>query len=183
MVSEFLDDFPPPFFNGKTDDFSKWERKYQLWDQITDVTETKRGSLVVLNLDGETQDTILEMISLEDLRQQHGADKVVKKLKELFKEDEAITAFKFFEDLNQFKRPLGMSITIFCCEFLKRLLRVKNSGTSICESVAALKLLRSANIFPEDERLIYATLTDLNVNTMMSQLKKVMGCDVPQTDG
>ena len=56
MDSEFSDEVPPPF-NGKTDDFLKWERKYRLWKNITDVDKTKLGSLVVLNLD---DDTLLE---------------------------------------------------------------------------------------------------------------------------
>ena len=96
----------------------------------------------------------------------------------MFKEDEATTAFKYFEDFTQFKRPKGMPINFFCGEFLKRLLRVKNSGTLICESVAALKLLRSSNIATADERLIYATVSDLTVSNMMTQLKKVMGCSL-----
>ena len=75
-----------------------------------------------------------------------------------------------------------MPINFFCGEFLKRLLRVKNSGTLICESVAALKLLRSSNIATADERLIYATVSDLTVSNMMTQLKKVMGWDVNYRD-
>ena len=85
MVSEFLDEFPPPFFNGKTDDFLRWERKYKLWNQITDVSETKRGSLLVLNLDDDTQDTILELITSDEIKQPNGAEKVIKNCQKCLK--------------------------------------------------------------------------------------------------
>ena len=44
-----------------------------------------------------------------------------------------------------------------------------------------MKLLKSANVCPEDERIIYVTVGDLNVANIISQLKKVMGYDFTQT--
>ena len=62
MTSELSYKYPP-HFNAKTVDFSTWKRKYQLWKYVTDVDETKQGSLVVLNLDDDTQDTIFEFFT------------------------------------------------------------------------------------------------------------------------
>ena len=88
MATGFSDKVPPPF-NGNTDDFAKWKRKYELWKQITEVAPTKQRSLLVLRLDEDTQDTILELLTSADLAKEDGADQVVKKL----------------EDMTQFKAP------------------------------------------------------------------------------
>ena len=104
MISEFSDEVPPPF-NGKTDDFLKWERKYRLWKNITDVDKTKLGSLVLLNLDDDTQDTIFESIKLDELKKIDGDNQVIEKLRSMFVEEESITTWNMYEELNSFKRP------------------------------------------------------------------------------
>ena len=58
----------PPAFNGKTDDFSKWKWKYDIWKNITDVDKKKIGSLIILRLDDSTQDTVLEALAGKDIK-------------------------------------------------------------------------------------------------------------------
>ena len=38
-------------FNKKTDDYTRWKKKFDVWETITDVAETKRGGILLLRLD------------------------------------------------------------------------------------------------------------------------------------
>ena len=84
MATGYSDKSPPPF-NAKSDDFSKWLRKYNLWSSITDLPKAKQGASLVLRLDDETQDTILELVTQEDINQDERAKTVIDKLKDIFK--------------------------------------------------------------------------------------------------
>ena len=179
MATGFSDK-APPLFNARNDDFGKWERKFNLWKQITDVAAVKQGALLVLRLDDDTQDTILELISTEDLNKADGVDKVVNHLKEIFKKDESIAAFDLYEEFEAYRRPADMSITTFCSEFQKRLSKVKASGTTLSEHVLAFRLLKSANLSEGEEQLFRFTITKMDYDNMVNKLNKLVGCTSSQ---
>ena len=104
MATAYSDKTPPPF-NSKTDDFSKWVKKFNLWTSITDLPKVKRGASLVLRLDDDTQDTILELISEEDINKEDGTKTIIDKLKEIFKKDESVTAFEMYEELENYRKP------------------------------------------------------------------------------
>ena len=100
-------------------------------------------------------------------------------LQEIFKEDESISAFNHYKELlelENYMRPADMSITIFCSEFQKRSLKVKAGGTTLSESVLALKLLKAANLSKNEEQIVRATISTMDSDNMTKQLKKVVGC-------
>ena len=168
MASGFSDKAPPPF-NAITDDFNKWENKFLLWKDITDVPKTKHGPLLVLQLDDDTQDTILELISRENLKKEDGAEQVVNNLKEIFKKEESVAAFELYEEFRTYKRPANMCINKFCSEFQKKLSKVMASGTTLSENVLAFKLLKAAKVTERQEQLIRATISEINYENMVKQ--------------
>ena len=78
MATEFLYDLSPPPFNANTDDFHKWERKFNLWLAITDIPKVKRAAFLLLNLDEDTQDTVLDLVSESEINHDNGVETVVK---------------------------------------------------------------------------------------------------------
>ena len=93
MASGISNKVPPPF-NGKSDDFNKWLKKYNLWTTLTELPKVKIGASLVLQLDDDTQDTILELVKEEEIVKETGAQTVIEKLKEIFRKDESVTAFE-----------------------------------------------------------------------------------------
>ena len=61
----------PPAFNKKTDDYTRWKKKFDVWEIITDVADTKRGGLLFLRLDEDTQDDVLETVTTNQLKEAH----------------------------------------------------------------------------------------------------------------
>ena len=86
MATLFSDsDKAPPSFNATTDDFGMWKEKFYIWKQITAIADVKQGAWLVSQLDIDTQDTLLDLISEVDIMKEDGADKVVNILKEICK--------------------------------------------------------------------------------------------------
>ena len=56
MASAFSDKTPPSF-NRNIDDYTKWRRKFNIWQTVTDVVKAKQGGMTVLRLDDDTQDS------------------------------------------------------------------------------------------------------------------------------
>ena len=165
----------PPPFNAKTDDFNKWLKKFNLWTTLTDIPKVRIGASLVLQLDDDTQDTILELVKEEDIGKENGYQTVIDKLKEIFRKDESITAFEVYEELENYKRPPEMAIPKYCSEFEKRLSKVKTSGTTLSEPLLAFRLLKSANLSHSQNQLVRATINKMDYKSMATQLKKVVG--------
>ena len=163
----------PPAFDKNKDDYSKWKRKFEVWQSITDVVNTKQGGLLALRLDEVTQGEVLEAISTADLKKEDGATRVITFLNGKFPEDNALTAFEAYEDFEKYKRPENVSISEYCAEFERKLAKVKAKGTTVTNEVLAYRLLNSANITPSQEQLIKATITTMDYESMATQLKKV----------
>ena len=162
----------PPAFNKKTDDYTRWKKKFDVWEIITDVADTKRGGLLFLRLDDDTQDDVLETVTTAQLKEADGANKVITALNRIFQKDESVTAFEDYEDFTNYERSSGVSIAEYCHQFHRKYLKVKASGTELSEPVLAYSLLRSANLSDTDVKLVRATINTLTYDAMKLQLKK-----------
>ena len=152
----------PPSFNKDTDNYSKWKKKLDIWLNITDIAKVKRGGLIILRLDDETQEKVLENIASEEISSEEGAKKVVDQLDTIFKEDASLTAFECYEAFETYSRPHSASIKDYLDEFQKRLKKVQTkSGTTLGDAVLAYRLLRSANLSESDTKLVRATTDEM----------------------
>ena len=168
----------PPHFHKTTDNYTLWRKKFKLWQHISSVDVCKQGGLLTLQLDDETQDTILELMTIEDIKKEDGTEKLLKHLDSMFKKDEYSMAVELYEDLKCYKRPTGVPIIQYCTEFQKRFSKVKASGTHLSEHVVTNKLLKSANLSERETRLVRATIPKMDYKNMINHLKKVFDSGV-----
>ena len=110
MAMAFTEKTPPPF-DRKLDVYSKWEKKFELWQSITDVAATKQGGLLILRLDDDTQDTILDEVTIAQIKAEDGVNTVITKLNEMFPVDETLTAYEAYKEFTNHKRPPNLSIS------------------------------------------------------------------------
>ena len=151
----------------------KWKKKFQVWQNLTEAPLTKQGGLLVLRLDEQTQDTILEKMTTDDLKAEGAANQILTYLDEMFKKDKSVSAFEIYEDFESYKRPPHVSMAEFCSEFERKLSKVKSDGTQIAEHVLAYRMLKSANLSNREEQLVKATASNMTHADMVKQLKKV----------
>ena len=133
-MATFSEKTPPPF-NAKHDNYEKWKRKLSLWESITDVDKKKRGSLIILRLDEDTQDSIWESVEDADIKSDTGAQHVTNHMDKLFKRDDTLSAYEDYEAFETYQRPAGMSIVAYCREFERRLQKVQTAGTTLGDHI------------------------------------------------
>ena len=90
MAAASFNDKTPPPFNAKLDVYSKWKKRFTLWQSITDVEAKKQGGLLVLRLDEDTQERVLELVTTDDIKTDGGAKKIIDQLDILFKVDDSL---------------------------------------------------------------------------------------------
>ena len=176
MECEFDSDFAIPAFNKG--DFRKWKRLFSIWQSITDVPKYKQGGLLLFTLENDIQDEILDFLTVDDFADENGVDKVLHYLENKYAEDKATYFYKTYESFISYRRPPNVSVSEFCREFNRRLLKVRKIGAQFPENVLAHMLLRSANISSKYCEFILATSENILYNDVMNQLKKVF----PETD-
>ena len=175
-MASFTDKTPPPF-DKNVDNFVKWKKKLSLWKKVTDVADVKQGSLIILRLDDDTQDQVLELVSEEDIGSAEGAKKVLDALDGLFKVEESVTTYETYEEFENYKRPVGVSMKEYCSEFQRKVKKVEATGTKLADVVLAYRLLKSANLDESEIRLLKATTDKMTYADMTKQLKWVFNSE------
>ena len=125
-----------------------------------------------LSLTGQARTAILEMdISL--LNTEDGMDKLVEKLDTLFLEDKNQSAFISYENFENYHRERNTSINDYLIQFDRHVAKLREFQITLPEPVLAYRALKSANLSPENERLIRATINNPTLYDMAQQLKKI----------
>ena len=148
------------------------------WKHATDVDKKKRAATVFLTLAGKAREAILEM-SPTDLNDEDRLSKLYSKLDELFKEDKNKAALETYDKFERYSRPSVMTIADYLIEFDRMTAQLKLHKIILSEPVLAYRVLRSANLTDDHEKLIRATVSELTLKSMAFQLKKVMGTSNP----
>ena len=170
-------DKTPPAFDSKVDNYQKWKKKLKLWESITDVAKAKRGSLITLRLDEDTQEAVLEAVTEENIKAEEGAKNVVDHLDIMFKVDESVTAYEMYEEFENYRRPESLSMKEYCNEFQRRYKKVQATGTTLADHVLAYRVLKSANLSESDTRLVKATVEKMDYASMTAKMKTVFSSE------
>jgi hypothetical protein len=170
----------PPPFNRKLDVYVKWKQKFNIWQSITDVTATKQGGLLVLQLDDDTQEAVLDSFTNDDIKSDGGVQKILDYLDVLFEVDTSLAAYEAYMEFQNYQRPPNISIDEYCWQFQRRLVKIQRCGTSLADSILAYKLLTCANLSVYEEQLIKATTDVITYESISKQLKKVFNHAVPE---
>ena len=154
--------------------YASWKKAMVIWELATNVPPEKRAPTVFLSLNGKAQEAILELdpavLSAKD-----GMQKLYEKLDSLFKVDSAQAALAAYAEFEQYRRPGSMTISDFNIEFDRMVQRLMDHDIKLPEAVLAHRVLKSAGLSEENEKLIIATVADATYADMMKQVKKVMG--------
>ena len=136
MAANTFSERSPPPFDKNRDDYPKWKKKFNLWETITDIEKKKRGSILVLRLDDETQESVLDSVSSEELQSNEGVDKVITYLDSVFLKHTWFTELQLYEDFENYRRPDVLDMDKFVQEFEKKWTKTKK-GTKLSENVLA----------------------------------------------
>ena len=145
----------------------------KLWEMATNIVKAKQAPTVFLTLEDKAKEAVLEM-DPETLNTDNGMKLLYDKLDELYKDDENREAFHAFETFETYKRPKDMSIGDYLITFNRLVAKLKDNAIELPEPVLAYRVLKSAGLNSEEEKIIRATVKELKLKDMSDQLKKVM---------
>ena len=135
--------------------------------------KTKRALIVFLSLKGKAREAILELDTVV-LNSEDEMKKLYEKLDTLFLEDINQFAFWAYETFEGYRRPPETSLEDFLIDFGQHVTKLKDFNILLLEPVLAFRALKSANLTPDNEKLIKATVGELTLSSMSGQLRKIM---------
>ena len=172
MASKYF--APPALLKHK---YSTWRKEMQIWELATSLDKTKRALIVFLSLEGKAREAVLESDTVV-LNSEDGMKKLYEKLDTLFLEDINQSAFRAYKTFESYWRPPGTSLEDFLIDFgwhvAKLKAKLKDFNILLPEPVLAFRALKSANLTPDNEKLVKATVSELTLSSMSGQLRKIM---------
>ena len=163
------DKVPPPLSDSSS--YQDWRKIVDLWGKFTTCAPNKQGMAVIFSLKSSDQQKVLS-IPTEQICAEDGLETVLKRLDELYLEDETLEMYSALEDFESYKRPSSLLINDFLIEFELKYDKIKNHGITYPEELLGFRLLKAANLSSADEKLAKAT-SHLKYPTMKLQLKKL----------
>ena len=101
-----------------------------------------------------------------DLNEEDGLSKLYSKLDKLFKEDENKVTLETYDKFESYSRPFEMTIADYLIEFDRMAVQLKLHKIILPEPVLAYRVLRSANLTNDHEKLIRVTVSELTLKSM-----------------
>ena len=163
------DKVPPPLSDSSS--YQDWRKIVDLWGKFTTCAPNKQGMAVIFSLSSSDQKKVLSLPS-DTICAEDGLQAVLKRLDELYLEDETLEMYSALEDFESYKRSSSLLINDFLIEFELKYDKIKTHGITYPEELLGFRLLKAANLSSSDEKLAKAT-SDLKYSTMKLQLKRL----------
>ena len=89
-------------------------------------------------------------------------DTLIKRLDSIYLKDELSEKFRALEAFESYRRPSTLAIRDFLIEFENKHFKIKEFGATISNDMLGFRLIKAANLAPDKEELIKATVSDLS---------------------
>ena len=147
---------------------------------VTDLDPKKRAPAIALTLDGRKRDVAME-ISLAELNDTDGMEKLMDKLQSVFDVHGIDKAFSEYAMFESFQRNTTMSIREYVIQFDRNYQRIKQSKMVLPDNVLACKLLYSANLDIKERQMVFASTTTFAMESMKSTLIRIFSDRPPSS--
>ena len=162
----------PPSLS-KSKNYQDYIKKLNIWCKITSIPKKDQGGAILLTLENEAEDKVLELDENEIICD-NGVANIIKQLDKIYKKNETLEKFEALDNFETYRRLSEESINDFIIEFDKRLNRTQKLGTTMSEDLLAYRMIKSANLSEQDERLVKATCK-LSYVEVKDKLKSMFG--------
>ena len=167
----------PPVYEEGTQTWKEYKKELMMWKTLTSLDANKLGPALYLALKGKPKEVIKD-IDIDEIAVAGGLDKIVEVLDDVFKKDENQEAYLAYKTFEEFKRPKDMKVKDYIIKFESLHTKLKSLQMELPEGVKAYRLLHSANMSDEENRLCLATIKEFKYDDMKMQLMKICGDEV-----
>ena len=164
--------YPPILQEGNS--YEEWKRDFQIWQLLKLATKTDEGPLVYRTLTGRSKSAVSDLTPAQ-IGSNNGLDLIIERLDKLHLNDKNQRIFVALDTFEKFKRPSNMSMSNFIVAFENLHNSVKMHQCTYPDGVLAYRLLKSANLSPEQSALCKATVETDNwtYDSVVNQLRKI----------
>ena len=168
----------PPKFNEDRP-YEEWSRLVKWWQIQTDIPAAKQGIAVASSsLTGKALDAVLQLTD-DEINCAEGFDNVLKKLDGVYKKNSLTKKIEDIENFETLKREDSTSIKEFIADFEKCVGKLKTHAIVYPKDVEGYKLLKGANLPPNEEKMIRASSNDIEYDSVHAKLKQIYGDERP----
>ena len=171
----------PPFLK-EGDSYSMWKHKLLAWEILTDLPKEKMGIAVYLNGLDESYQKIVSKIQIADLNEEDGLKTLLKQLDKYYESDKADKCYYAYERLFNYRRKPNQTVLECLVEFDLILNEFLSLEMTLPTEVLAFHVLNACGLSKENNKLARATILGLNYENMVDQIKKIVDCNVSQSN-
>lgn len=153
-----------PRFDGTN--YARYRKLVKLWEKVTEVKDTEKGSQLILNMSGPALDIAL---SIEENKTT--VDNLLTILDKVYVAGNNLSLK--FDDFDQMKRPRDQNMREFVHLYEQKAAELKSENLTLPDLVLANKLLRAANLLPEHYLLARSTCGDMTMANAKKALLRI----------
>ena len=145
---------PPPFKEGHYETYLK---ELEIWQLMKSCTAEEQGPVVFRTLNGRAKVAALEL-SPQEIGSTNGLALIIQKLDKIFLPEKNLRICNKLDQFESFKRAPNMTMSNFVLDFERLYNQLIEYGCTYPDGVRAYRLMKSANMSPEHEKLLRATV-------------------------
>ena len=158
--------------------YADWVRLVRWWKKGSSLTPDKQGPELARSLKGKALDAVLEL-SDNTINSDDGVDHIIAKLDVVFKKNTLLQKIEDIEKFENFSRGEHMSVKDYITDFNKYSNKLKTHNIEYPVDIKGYKLMKGASLQPNEEKIIRATIKDINYDEVLQKLKDIYGEDKP----
>jgi len=147
----------PPAFDEEKQTWKEYKKELIMWKSLTSLETKKQGPALYLSLTGKAKEIVKDLDS-EEIIANDGIDTMTQAMEAFFKKDENQEAYITYKQFEEYKRPKSMTVRDFIIKFESLHSKLKSLKMELPEGVKGYRLLHSANLTKEENKLCLATI-------------------------
>ena len=167
---------PPKFTEDRP--YEEWSRRISFWRSLTTIPAEKQGLAIASSLTGKALEAVLQLSDTQ-INGAGGFKNVMDKLDAVYKKNSLTQKIEDIEKFESLRRDGNSTVKEYISMFEKCVSQLKTHEIVYPKDVEGYKLLKGSNIPPNEEKMIRASCTDINYESVHAKLKAMYGDDKP----
>ena len=172
---------PPDFPENAEKLYEEWSRKIKWWQIETDIADEKQGVAIARTLSGKALEAIL-LLDDKQINCKDGVKNVMAKLDALYQKNSLTKKIEDIETFENIRRKDTSSVKEFIVDFERCVSQLKTHAIVYPSDVRGYKLMKGANLPPNEEKMVRASCTNIDYDSVHSKLKSMYGDEKPSSD-
>lgn len=171
-----------PVLSASGENYSTWREDVKLWCLITKGNDKERAIMLYLSLTGRpklvTEEVKAILLGTETIEKP--VDMLLEKLDAVFLPEKGMRQFNAFNGLYCLRRKDGADINEFISEFEHTMIKFRQEGMELPDTVTAFMLLGACNLKQQEAHLVMTAVKTVAYTEVKSAVSRIFGHKLAQ---